>query len=36
MGGVCCAKRQNENDFMENGVEGKIFVLISLYSHYYQ
>lgn len=22
MGGVCCARRENEHDFMENGVEG--------------
>ena len=26
MGGVCCARRENEHDFMENGVEGNLFV----------
>ena len=31
MGGVCCARRENEHDFMENGVEGNkciVFILI--------
>jgi hypothetical protein len=28
MGGVCCARRENEHDFMENGVEGKLFVFL--------
>jgi hypothetical protein len=31
MGGVCCARRENDHDFMENGVEGNIYVYL-LYS----
>jgi hypothetical protein len=28
MGGVCCARRENDHDFMENGVEGNLFVYL--------
>lgn len=28
MGGVCCARRENEHDFMENGVEGNLNVYL--------
>ena len=30
MGGVCCARRENEHDFMENGVEGNICIVFIL------
>ena len=34
MGGVCCAKRDHEHEFMENGVEGNGWYHINGFSHY--